>query len=98
MVQLGHHPQGLLEPALCPLSQGPGRQNSQQLPGLGLTTLQNRQVVGLSVEGCQELIELPLESVAGLLNREAQGIGAMAADQAIGIDACWQLHHRQLQP
>jgi hypothetical protein len=48
-------------------------------------------------EGSQELIELPLEPVAGLLDREAQGIGAMAADQAIGIGATGQLHHRQLQ-
>ena len=97
MVKLGQHPQSLLEPALRPLPQGPGWQDGQQLSGLSLTALQHRQVVGVGIEGGQELIELPLEPVPGLLDRAAQGIRAMAPDQAIGIGACWQLHHRQLQ-
>jgi hypothetical protein len=97
MVQLRHHPQGHLEPPLRPLPQGPWWQDGQQLSGLGLAALQHRQVVGLGIEVCQKLIELPLEPVAGLLDGSAQGIRAMAADQAIGIGAAGQLHHRQLQ-
>lgn len=75
----------------------PAGQHGKQLPGLGLTALQHRQVVGIGVEWCQELIEFPLEPVAGLLDGQAQGIRAMAADQAIGITAAGKLHHRQLQ-
>ena len=65
---------------------------------MALTTLQHRQVVGLSVEGGQELVKFPLEPVTGLLDGQAQGIRAMAADQAIGIAAGWQLDFHQLQP
>jgi hypothetical protein len=97
MVQLGHHSQGLLEPALRPFPQGPLGQHGKQLPGLGLTALEHRQVVDVGIEGGQELIEFPLEPVAGLLDGQAQGIRAMAADQAIGITAAGKLHHRQLQ-
>lgn len=98
MVQPVHHPQLLLESSLCPLPQGPWRQNTQQLPCLSLTGLQYRQVVGVSGEEGQELIEFPLEPLAGLIDGAAQGIGAAGVDQDIGIGAAGQLHNRNLQP
>jgi len=93
----GHHPQGLPEPLLRPLTQRTGGQQGQELSGLLLTALDDRKIVGIGLQGSQEVIQLPVQPVAGIGHKPLEGLHPLLADQGIGIAARREADIGQLQ-